>query len=135
MNRPSLGHVQYLLGQLNRVSRGLPLYVCSPFLKIINSLVAINFRNLSFVLSNHSSFLIKRNEWQLLDVINFLENSKFYPNDILTIKMIQESIIALSFNEKNLREILKIIIFSLKLLSPFLFSFRSQSIHKPDMLC
>lgn len=133
MNRPSLGHVQYLLGQLNRVSRGLPLYVCSPFLKIINSLVAI--RNLSFVLSNHSSFLIKRNEWQLLDVINFLENSKFYPNDILTIKMIQESIIALSFNEKNLREILKIIIFNLKLLSPFLFSFRSQSIHKPDTLC
>lgn len=132
MNRPSLGHVQYLLGQLNRVSRGLPLYVCSPFLKIINSLVAI--RNLSFVLSNHSSFLIKRNEWQLLDVINFPENSKFYPNDILTIKMIQ-SIIALSFNEKNLREILKIIIVSLKLLSPFLFSFRSQSIHKPDMLC
>lgn len=132
MNRPSLGHVQYLLGQLNRVSRGLPLYVCSPFLKIINSLVAI--RNLSFVLSNHSSFLIKRNEWQLLDVINFPENSKFYPNDILTIKMIQ-SIIALSFNEKNLREILKIIIVSLKLLSPFLFSFRSQSIHKPDTLC
>lgn len=87
MNRPSLGHVQYLLGQLNRVSRGLPLYVCSPFLKIINSLVAI--RNLSFVLSNHSSFLIKRNERQLLDVINFPENSKFYPNDILTIKMIQ----------------------------------------------
>lgn len=133
MNRPSLGHVQYLLGQLNRVSRGLPLYVCSPFLKIINSLVAI--RNLSFVLSNHSSFLIKRNEWQLLDVINFPENSKFYPNDILTIKMIQESIIALSFNEKNLREILKIIIFNLKLLSPFLFSFRSQSIYKPDTLC
>lgn len=133
MNRPSLGHVQYLLGQLNRVSRGLPLYVCSPFLKIINSLVAI--RNLSFVLSNHSSFLIKRNERQLLDVINFPENSKFYPNDILTIKMIQESIIALSFNEKNLREILKIIIFSLKLLSPFLFSFRSQSIYKPDTLC
>lgn len=133
MNRPSLGHVQYLLGQLNRVSRGLPLYVCSPFLKIINSLVAI--RNLSFVLSNHSSFLIKRNEWQLSDVINFPENSKFYPNDILTIKMIQESIIALSFNEKNLREILKIIIVSLKLLSPFLFSFRSQSIHKPDTLC
>lgn len=132
MNRPSLGHVQYLLGQLNRVSRGLPLYVCSPFLKIINSLVAI--RNLSFVLSNHSSFLIKRNEWQLLDIINFPENSKFYPNDILTIKMIQ-SIIALSFNEKNLREILKIIIVSLKLLSPFLFSFRSQSIHKPDTLC
>lgn len=132
MNRPSLGHVQYLLGQLNRVSRGLPLYVCSPFLKIINSLVAI--RNLSFVLSNHSSFLIKRNERQLLDVINFPENSKFYPNDILTIKMIQ-SIIALSFNEKNLREILKIIIVSLKLLSPFLFSFRSQSIHKPDTLC
>lgn len=134
MNRPSLGHVQYLLGQLNRVSRGLPLYVCSPFLKIINSLVAISFRNLSFVLSNHSSFLIKRNEWQLSDVINFPENSKFYPNDILTIKMIQ-SIIALSFNEKNLREILKIIIVSLKLLSPFLFSFRSQSIHKPDTLC
>lgn len=134
MNRPSLGHVQYLLGQLNRVSRGLPLYVCSPFLKIINSLVAISFRNLSFVLSNHSSFLIKRNEWQLLDVINFPENSKFYPNDILTIKMIQ-SIIVLSFNEKNLREILKIIIVNLKLLSPFLFSFRSQSIHKPDTLC
>lgn len=134
MNRPSLGHVQYLLGQLNRVSRDLPLYVCSPFLKIINSLVAISFRNLSFVLSNHSSFLIKRNEWQLLDVINFPENSKFYPNDILTIKMIQ-SIIVLSFNEKNLREILKIIIVSLKLLSPFLFSFRSQSIHKPDTLC
>lgn len=134
MNRPSLGHVQYLLGQLNRVSRGLPLYVCSPFLKIINSLVAISFRNLSFVLSNHSSFLIKRNEWQLSDVINFPENSKFYPNDILTIKMIQ-SIIALSFNEKNLREILKIIIVSLKLLSPFLFSFRSQSIYKPDTLC
>lgn len=48
MNRPSLGHVQYLLGQLKRVSCGFcqTRYGLFTFLKIINGVVAAGFGNL-----------------------------------------------------------------------------------------